>query len=120
MTKHIYILFLLIVGLLAGSAQSFAQNNKSEMVCCKKESSDSDKSCCKEKKEGKENRNCNNSCFGFSCACPVFCYTFNLMVTFQEDNFFFLDFSNNKHSFFYSEAFISSDLASIWLPPKIS
>jgi hypothetical protein len=119
MTKHIYILFLLIIGLLAGSAQSFAQKNKSEMVCCKKESSDSDKSCCKEKKEGKDNRNCNSSCFGFSCACPVFS-TFNMMVTFHEDNFLFFDFSNNKHSFFYSEAFISSDLASIWLPPKIS
>lgn len=120
MTKHIYILFLLIVGLLAGSAQAFAQNNKSEMVCCKKESSDSDKSCCKEKKEREDKRDCTSSCLGFSCACPVFSYAFNLMVTFEENDFLIFDFSNNKQRFFYSEAFISSDLCSIWLPPKIS
>lgn len=120
MTKHFCILFLLMVGLILGPTQSFAQNNKAEMACCKKESSDSEKQCCKEKKDKKNNHNCDSGCLGVSCACPVVSCGFNLMVALQEDNLSLFDFVNNEQNFFYSEIFISSDLCSIWLPPRNS
>lgn len=119
MTKNIFILFLLTLGLLLGPTQSFAHSAKTDMTCCKKESSDSEKSCCKEKSSKETKHNCDSNCSGTSCACPVYC-GFSPILTFQEVNQSFFDFSDRTQNFFYSEIDIFSDFRSIWLPPKLS
>lgn len=119
MPKNSYILFLLILGVFLGPMQSFAHGKKkAEMTCCKKESSE--KSCCKEKKSKETKHDCDSSCSGSSCGCPVMHCSFSPMYVFQEANDSLFDFSERKQNYFYSEVFISSDFRSIWLPPKIS
>lgn len=120
MPKNSYILLLLILGLFLSPTQFFAHNsgNKTEMSCCKKESSE--KSCCKEKKSKGTKHDCDSSCSGMSCGCPAMYCGFSPMVVFQETKDCVFDFSERKQSYFYSEVFISSDFRSIWLPPKIS
>lgn len=120
MTKNIFILFLLTFGLLLGPMQISAHNSsKADMSCCQKESSDSEKSCCKEKSSKETKHNCDGTCSGASCACPVYC-GFSPMLSFQEAKHSLFDFSNRVQNFFYSEIIISSDFRSIWLPPKLS
>lgn len=121
MTKNIYILFLLTIGLLLGPMQTSAHNgSKAKMVCCQKESSDSEKSCCKENQSKGTKHSCDSSCLGSSCACPVVYCGFSLILDFQEQNKSLFDFLNSTHNYFYSENIIASDFRSIWLPPKLS
>lgn len=121
MTKNIYILLLLTLGLLLGPMQISAHNSsKADMECCQKDSTDSKKSCCKEKESKETKHSCDNSCSGVSCACPVAYCGFAPILTFQEVNQSLFDFSKSKQNYFYSEIIISSDFRSIWLPPKLS
>lgn len=118
MTKNIYILFLLTLGLLLGPMQTYAHNSvKANMTCCQKESSDSKKSCCKEKQSKEKKHNCNNSCSG---TCPIVSCGFIPTLAFEETNYSVFDFSDSKQNFFYSEIGVFSDFRSIWLPPKLS
>jgi len=121
MTKNIFILFLLTIGLLLGPMQTSAHNgSKVIMACCQKESTDSEKSCCKENQFKGKKHSCDSSCTGASCACPVVYIGCSLTQDFQEQNNSLFDFSDSKQNFFYSESAVSSDFRSIWLPPKLS
>lgn len=119
MTKNIFILFLLTLGLLLGPTQSFAHSAKTDMTCCQKKSSDSEKSCCKEKPSKETNHNCDSSCSGTSCACPVYC-GFSPTLAFQEENHSLFGSLDRTQNFFYSEIGLFSYFRSIWLPPKLS
>jgi len=120
MTKNIYIIFLLTIGLVLGPAQSFAHSKKCDMVCCEKELSNSEKACCKEKQYKETKHSCDSSCSGVSCGSPVVYCGLSSILAFQEENNSLFDSSDNKQIFFYSEIIISSDFRSIWLPPKLS
>ena len=121
MTKNIFILFLLTIGLLLGPMQTSAHNgSKAIVLCCQKESTDSEKSCCKENQSKGKKHSCDSSCTGASCTCPVVYIGYSLTLDFQEQNNSLFDFSDSKQNFFYSESAVSSDFRSIWLPPKLS
>lgn len=119
MTKNIFILFLLTLGLLLRPTPSFAHSAKTDMTCCQKKSSASQKSCCKEKLSKETKHNCDSSCSGTSCACPVYC-GFSPILAFQEGNHSLFGSLDRTQKFFYLEISIFSDFRSIWLPPKLS
>ncbi|KVV15684.1 hypothetical protein ACRASX_09865 [Flavobacterium sp. TMP13] len=120
MTKNIYILLILTFGLILGPTQSFAHKSKVVMDCCQKESTDSGKSCCSEKQSKETNHNCDSSCSGASCACPVVYSGFTMVFNFQEENKSLFDFPETTANYYYTEIGASSDFHSIWLPPKLS
>ncbi len=117
MTKKIFILLIVVLGLITGPTQSYAAGMDSVMSCCTKESATKD--CCKEEGTKHQEHHCDSSCAGTSCGCPTVYTSSTPIFLTQTTNNALFDSSEKAQKFYFSEIFISSDFRSIWLPPKI-
>ncbi len=118
MTKKIYILLIVVLGLLSGPTQSYAAGLDSVMSCCTKESGT--KACCKDEGIQQEKHHCDSSCAGTSCGCPtVYCGSTPIFFSQTTNNAIF-GLTEKAQNYYYTEIFISSDFRSIWLPPKLA
>ena len=121
MTKKLYILLLVMLGLFMMPSMAFACETKSERACCEKESTSQTckKECCKKQRKAKSHEGCDGGCKHVSCGSSVVNLALSSAVH-VEINTSFFSFSPEKQNYYYSEIFISSDFRSVWLPPKIS
>ena len=123
MSRKFYILLLVMLGFFMMPSVAFACGTKTEMACCKKESSSETegKECCKKEKKSNQSSHddCNGACKNISCSSSAI-YLGLTSVLNAELNKQIFSFSNKKQNYYYSEIFISSHFRSIWLPPKIS
>lgn len=123
MSKKFYAILLVMLGFFMMPSVAFACATKTEMACCKKEStSEKDKKdCCKKEKKQNERSHdgCKGACKDLTCSTSSFQLGLTSTVYTELNNQIF-SFSTEKQNYYYSEIFISSDFRSIWLPPKIS
>ena len=112
---------LLTFGFLLIFNGSFACGMKSEMSCCKTETTSKKelKDCCKKKQEKENNKPCGGKCGHSNCttSAPSFSFILNNEVKFTSTAF---AFSTDKQKFFHNETTTSNGFFSLWLIPKIS
>ena len=126
MTKKIYILLIIMLGVALIPSDTFACGSKSGKSCCKTENVESHstkksaaKACCSKGKKGiKDNESCGGKCGDKSCQCPVFNYS-PLVPSFHSLEIKNHFFPTDKQNLTYLETNISSGFYSIWTPPNI-
>lgn len=121
--KKFHIILLMTLGLLLSPGTAFACGHQAEghrtetpescgMECCKKEKDS--------RPSNKDHHDCDGKCRHSSCNCASVCsFAFTVVPTVQFKHEFVM-ISTKKREFVYSEAFFTSSIDSLRLPPKIS
>lgn len=123
MTKQIYILLMVLLGLFLTPTLTYAcskSHTQTEKSCCDKKTSQTDKNdCCKNKSSHnqKDNDDCGGKCKNASCHCPTAPLAFALTLDAGMKNHIIV---LEKLTIGYTQSYISSGFHSIWQPPKIS
>lgn len=125
-SKHISLVILLCLGFFLLPNITFAcakTTTKVEQKSCSKHKSiksskhdcAQDKSCCADK----QHKKCGSNCQHNSCKCSTTVSSLNLPVyiTFSSKQVFV---ETKKQKFGFNQTYYSSDISSIWQPPKIS
>lgn len=123
MTKHFYILLIVILGFFLTPTLTYAFGSKfekTEKTCYTTEASQSyTKDCCKKSHPHKDKTNdgYNGKCKDSLCHCPSI--NFNIVISVVPEMIFKNHFVA-KQNLFNTKSYISSGFYSIWLLPKIS
>lgn len=125
-SKHISLVILLCLGFFLLPSITFAcakKTTKVEQKSCSKDQSiksskhdcDHDKSCSTDK----QHKKCGGKCKHNSCKCSTTVTSLSLpaYITFSSKKIFA---ETKKQKFGFKQAYYSSDISSIWQPPKIS
>lgn len=114
-------MMFLALGIFLMPKQIFAASSKTEMECCKKETSEK-KSCHKQQKddckhESNQHQNCSGDCCNKCNGCNTVFVPFDKSSTLVND---IPSFSHQeKETFTYRTPHLSTGLEEIWQPPKI-
>lgn len=118
MTKNVYILIMLVFAFLLGPTQSFATTTQEAEHSCMDMSSTM--SCCSTtdtSSTDQDQTSCKGNCGTSTCVSPISLHITGVVI--EEDYTIFIS-PELRQNHYYSEALISSDFRSIWLPPKIA
>ncbi|MES2590221.1 MAG: hypothetical protein V4622_14690 [Bacteroidota bacterium] len=122
MTRFIYILFFILIGIILTPTNSYAcggKSNETELIYNWNNKVEINKNACCNEEKGqciRHGKDCDGKCANSSCHCPtnhpIFIVPFFTQI-YQVKLIF------RKPNYYYQENYYSSAIHSIWLPPKI-
>lgn len=124
MTRFIYILFFILIGIILTPSDSYAcsgQSNERELILDANNKGDINKNACCNEGKGqciRHGKDCDGKCANSSCHCPTNYPIF--IVPFFTQMYHVKKIIFKKPNYYYQESYYSSAFRSIWLPPKIA